>query len=163
MKIFIDFYVLGINDYDVVIGIQWLKLLGQIVWDLNNLKMSFTWQQKTLILHGLHSGITTLISGRKLGEMLALLGALSLLEIQGGLTLTKSYQTKEEQGQLTDLLNTFEDLFTVPTGLPPARSCDHQIKLIDEKTLSEQDHIYILTSKRLRLENRWQTCSTRAL
>lgn len=63
IKFFIDFYLLYINDYDVVIGIQWLKLLGQIVWDLNNLKLSFTWQQKTVILHGLHSRITTLISG----------------------------------------------------------------------------------------------------
>jgi hypothetical protein len=37
----IDFYVLPLGGYEVVLGCQWLRTLGPILWDLDRLSMSF--------------------------------------------------------------------------------------------------------------------------
>lgn len=40
-QLHIDFYVLRICGADVVLGIQWLKTVGQVVTDYTNLSMQF--------------------------------------------------------------------------------------------------------------------------
>lgn len=48
------------------------------------------------------------------------------MEIQeGGPTLMDSQLTEEEQGELDEIMGALADLFTIPTSLPPKRSCDH--------------------------------------
>lgn len=37
----IDFYAPDINDYDVVISMQWLKKLGHVLWDFYDLQVPF--------------------------------------------------------------------------------------------------------------------------
>uniref|UniRef100_A0A0A8Z649 Uncharacterized protein n=1 Tax=Arundo donax TaxID=35708 RepID=A0A0A8Z649_ARUDO len=37
----IDFYVLPLDGYDVVLGVQWLRELRSIVWDFDLLSMAF--------------------------------------------------------------------------------------------------------------------------
>ena len=35
-------YVLPVYGSDVILGVQWLKTFGKIMWDFANLTMSFT-------------------------------------------------------------------------------------------------------------------------
>lgn len=37
-----DFYKLPLEGYEVVLGAQWLRTLGPILWDFSKLQMEFT-------------------------------------------------------------------------------------------------------------------------
>lgn len=39
--IVVDFYLLPLEGYDVVLGTQWLRTLGLIVWVFSQVQMSF--------------------------------------------------------------------------------------------------------------------------
>ncbi|KAJ4959702.1 hypothetical protein NE237_019612 [Protea cynaroides] len=53
ISIFVDFYLLPLEGYDVVLGTQWLSTLGPIVWDFSKLQMSLHVEGKEVALHGL--------------------------------------------------------------------------------------------------------------
>ncbi|KAJ4964981.1 hypothetical protein NE237_016830 [Protea cynaroides] len=53
IPIFVDFYLLPLEGYDVVLGTEWLSTLGPIVWDFSKLQMSFHVEGKEVALHGL--------------------------------------------------------------------------------------------------------------
>jgi hypothetical protein len=36
-----NFYVLPLDGFDVVLGVQWLRTLGPVLWDFDDLKMTF--------------------------------------------------------------------------------------------------------------------------
>ncbi len=48
-----DLFVLPLAGCDVVLGIQWLRLLGPILWDLVALTMEFTYVNRKCMLKGL--------------------------------------------------------------------------------------------------------------
>ncbi|KAK9179225.1 hypothetical protein WN943_028424 [Citrus x changshan-huyou] len=48
----VDFYILPLEGYDIVLGTQWLRTLGQIMWDFAKLQMSFRIANKEIVLRG---------------------------------------------------------------------------------------------------------------
>jgi hypothetical protein len=40
----IDYYLLPVEGCEVVLGAQWLRLLGPIIWNFAKLHMKFTWK-----------------------------------------------------------------------------------------------------------------------
>ena len=42
----VDFFILRLEGYDVVLGTQCLRTLGPIQWDFERLMMAFTWGGK---------------------------------------------------------------------------------------------------------------------
>lgn len=45
-----EFFVLQLEEFDVVLGIQWLKTLGSIMWNFESLQMSVTQNEKKVEL-----------------------------------------------------------------------------------------------------------------
>lgn len=43
-------FVVDLNNYDKILGIQWLVMLGNIVLDYRELWMYFTWQGQGVVL-----------------------------------------------------------------------------------------------------------------
>jgi hypothetical protein len=41
-------YILPLDGFDVVLGVQWLRTLGPILWDFEKLTMTFWSQGRTL-------------------------------------------------------------------------------------------------------------------
>ncbi|TXG53293.1 hypothetical protein EZV62_022462 [Acer yangbiense] len=39
-----DFFILPLEGYDVVLGTQWLRVLGHLQWDFGKLQMAFKWE-----------------------------------------------------------------------------------------------------------------------
>lgn len=37
----VDLYILPLNEFDVVLGVNWLQTLGSILWDFKTMKMAF--------------------------------------------------------------------------------------------------------------------------
>jgi hypothetical protein len=99
----VDFFVLPLGGYDMVLGTDWLATLGPILWDFGRHILSF-WRH---------------------GHRVPWLGVTS----SGGPQLRAS--TVEVAREFLDLLLAeFEDVFATPTGLPPQRSRDHRIHLL---------------------------------
>jgi hypothetical protein len=99
----VDFFVLPLGGYDMVLGTDWLATLGPILWDFGRHILSF-WRH---------------------GHRVRWLGVTS----SGGPQLRAS--TVEVAREFLDLLLAeFEDVFATPTGLPPQRSRDHRIHLL---------------------------------
>lgn len=49
----IDLYVLNLGGCDVVLGIQWLRELGTIEWNFQNLTLQFQYKGQPILLQGL--------------------------------------------------------------------------------------------------------------
>lgn len=96
----LDCYALPLDGFDIVLSVHWLKTSGPIFYDFGNLRMTFC-----------HSGRTICWSG--IGGSGARLNTLS-----------------STCSVLTALLETYLDIFTEPTGLPPQRRHDHRIHLL---------------------------------
>ena len=59
----IDFFILTLGGCDVVLGVQWLRTLGPILWDFLKLQMAFTIMNKPRRLQGMISTGTSIIKG----------------------------------------------------------------------------------------------------
>jgi hypothetical protein len=95
-----DGYTLPLDGFDIVLGIQWLRTLGPILWDFNTLSMSFCKDNQQVQWHG----IGTASQPRSCH--------ISDAELMGA------------------LLSGFVDLFRTPIELPPEWPHDHHIHLL---------------------------------
>jgi hypothetical protein len=100
-----NLYVLPLDGFDIVLGIQWLHSLGPIVWDFGALMMSF-WRE---------------------GRMVQWTGV-------GG-TPYRCSTISVPRTLLDALFESFADIFNEPHGLPPAHRHHHCIRLLLGTTL----------------------------
>jgi hypothetical protein len=49
----VDFYILPLEGYDIILGTHWLRTLGEIVWDFSKLTMRFTSNGEDVMLRGI--------------------------------------------------------------------------------------------------------------
>jgi hypothetical protein len=49
----LGFYILPLASCNVVLGIQWLRTLGPILWDFLNFTMQFVYKERTCLQEGL--------------------------------------------------------------------------------------------------------------
>jgi hypothetical protein len=107
----IDCYSIPLDCYDMILGTMWLRALGPILWDFDDLCMVFNHGGRRVLWKGLGSTRTDIPpTGR--------LHAAHLHHAKGS-----------EQDLLERLLLSYADVFAEPQGLSPARPCDHRIHL----------------------------------
>ena len=54
--------MIPLKGYDMVLGVQWLIILGPILWDFQQLTMHFVWHDKEIIWKGQKDGQVILMS-----------------------------------------------------------------------------------------------------
>lgn len=132
----IDLYLLPIFGTDLVLGVQWLSLLGPIVFDYKDLYMEFQHQGSNIRLCGIKSSSLHTISPSQLRRFEAVHQSPSLysLVITSPTTPTDTIFThapnQNLHNQILSLLHKFKNLFDSPKGLPPQRPFDHRIPLL---------------------------------
>ena len=77
----------------------------------------------------------------------AMLLSSSILETQQETSHQETMLTEQQQQDLTEILLQFEDLFRIPTQLPPQRKYDHQIHLTNNTPLSSKPYRYPYVQK----------------
>lgn len=102
----VDCYSIALDKWDMILGITFLRTLGPILWDFNDLCMAFTRGDRQLFWRGIGSTRHDVQSTRRLATI------------------------HSEPAILDKLLQSFDDVFAAPQGLPPARPCDHRIHLL---------------------------------
>jgi hypothetical protein len=98
----VDLYVIRLGGYELVLGCEWLRTMGPILWDLSRLTMAFWHHDHKVHWRGISARLQPRLSTAELGNPLAL------------------------------LLEEFADVFVSPTGLPSPRACDHCIHLLPD-------------------------------
>ncbi|GJZ47933.1 putative mitochondrial protein [Tanacetum coccineum] len=122
-----DFYPLKLGSTDVILGMKWLRQLGDTRINWRKLIMTFQHGGEQVTLHGevgLHRGAASL---QALSRGLADIAEgymLSLVDL-GGLEMPES----QVHPDLDDLLTDFSNVFSMPAGLPPSRDHEHAIIL----------------------------------
>ena len=102
----LDCFTIPLDCHDMVLGIAFLRTLGPILWDFDDLCMAFWRGGCRVFWKGIGSTRTDIAPTGRLHSI-----------------------RKDEPALLDRLLDSFQDVFAAPTGLPPARPCDHRIHL----------------------------------
>jgi hypothetical protein len=118
----------GRHSCDVVLGVQWLRTLGPIVWDFLQLTMSFSWKGISVLLRGLQP---TALSWEENSNFFKSSNKWVVLQLIEGTSIKAVLPIPEV---LNKLLGGFNDVFEEPKGLPPTRSHDHRILLKEDST-----------------------------
>ncbi|WVZ80267.1 hypothetical protein U9M48_027758 [Paspalum notatum var. saurae] len=100
-------YGITLGAFDLILGVDFLKTLGPILWDFAAMRMSFTRGGRRVHWDGLGTRDDT----------------------RPGPAVHAATATGE-QPLLDALLQHFADVFQEPRGLPPARPYDHRIHLL---------------------------------
>jgi hypothetical protein len=96
----VDLFVMPLAGYDVVLGMHWMATLGPIVWDFTARTMAFQWEGRDVCWRGVAPPSTPTLLAATTDDTL-----------------------------IDGLLHAFADVFTEPSGLPPARDRKHHIVL----------------------------------
>ena len=103
----ISCFGIDLGGFDLMLGIDYLRTLGPILWDFENLCMAFTWQGHRVFWGGIGTPRDDIFEPSLCA--LAADPARPLLDI---------------------LLQQYDDVFVEPCGLPPSRPYDHRIHLL---------------------------------
>nr|GEV50805.1 transposon Ty3-G Gag-Pol polyprotein [Tanacetum cinerariifolium] len=120
-----DFFVLPVVTCPIVLGVQWLKTLGPIEFDFNNLTMEFHIAGSHHKLKGLKASE---LSALKSHELMGICDAALLLQII--LVLPQVQPEISSSLAIQKVLTDFCKVFQEPSGLPPPRLHDHSIPLL---------------------------------
>jgi hypothetical protein len=93
-------YILPLAGFGVILGVQWLRSLGPILWNFRALSMEFWRHGRTVRWTGV------------------------------GAPAPQCAALSESRELLTALLDSYTDIFDEPRGLPPPRRHDHRIRLL---------------------------------
>ncbi|XP_042950056.1 uncharacterized protein LOC122282167 [Carya illinoinensis] len=112
---FVDnMHVLVLAGCNMVLGIQWLRGLGSILWNFESLIMKFTYQNKEVEIKGLATSQLIEEGDGSKKHKLETRGVLLHL-----LQEPEPYGALQEKRLLQDVLQAYADVFSDPKGLPP--------------------------------------------
>jgi hypothetical protein len=127
---FLDsFRVFSVPCYDLILGMDWLDACGKMWVDWPNKKMRFKHRGKRITLRGIRDKVQScdIISADEMEKLMAQ-GALA--QVIHLCPVGESYEPTALPDEIEQLLKDNEASFATPTKLPPHRSFDHNIELM---------------------------------
>ncbi|XP_034707028.1 uncharacterized protein LOC117930485 [Vitis riparia] len=118
-------YSLPLTGLDIVLGIQWLELLGSVVCDWRELTMEFMWENQTKKLVGIDGQHIQAASIEELTKEIRPSHAQFALCLQ----VAHTEPQQNIHSSMREILQEFSDLFIEPSSLPLTREVDHSIAL----------------------------------
>jgi len=118
-------YSLPLSRLDLVLGIQWLELLGFVVCNWKQLTMEFFWENKARRLEGIDNHKIQAASFKEISKGVCSGGAIYAFCLQITMQDTQTIIQPSMQGVMQD----FSDVFMEPSSLPPSKKIDHSIPL----------------------------------
>ncbi|GAV83363.1 RVP_2 domain-containing protein [Cephalotus follicularis] len=122
-----DLYILPIQGAEVVLGIQWLELLGPVITDYKQLTMTFQWGEKQVQLQGESHFNSEPLCTRQLKRLEACDSIASLFYMKASRPATPA--NYDSYPAIASILHDYRDIFAEPKTLPPCRLHDHCIHL----------------------------------
>ncbi|KAH0672438.1 hypothetical protein KY290_024676 [Solanum tuberosum] len=126
-KIVEDLYILSLHGADIVLGVSWLATLGLVLTDYAKRIFEFTLNGSKISWKGDAPTDMQLVQLHSLRRMAATDAISSYFHLQ---LVSDSEPSCTLPSELAMVLNTYEDVFQKPLGLPHSRSQDHAIYLV---------------------------------
>ncbi|XP_073138101.1 uncharacterized protein [Henckelia pumila] len=121
-------YIFELGGIDLILGVDWLRTLGDVLLNWEKMQMKFSWGGRTMELHGdpsLNQSIVSLKSIVKTTDVK--FGGAVLVKWKSDADGQPSTVVPTPNGALHRLLDTYAVVFCEPQGLPPNRNQDHAI------------------------------------
>lgn len=153
-----DVIVLPLVLCDLILGIQWLRSLGPVLWDFDKLQMEFSFNGKKFVLRGAKPSGVKLINNKTFSQAVQQGAQICFLYLDHPhyhLDIPSCQLHHSATGNpspplaIDQLLTQFADIFREPTELPPSRpGFDHKIPLKDgTNPFSIQPYRYSILQK----------------
>lgn len=113
-----DMKIIPLSHYDLIVGMDWLEIFSP---------MKVHWQQKWMAIP--YQGTTAILQG-----LLPEFPVGSVVEVCAVLVSDHTPVPLDLPEDITSLLSEFQEVFAIPSGLPPSRDCDHIIPLVEGAT-----------------------------
>ncbi|XP_073121973.1 uncharacterized protein [Henckelia pumila] len=129
-QIQIEGYLFELGGLDLILGVDWLRTLGDVMLNWANMQMRFTWKGQTVLLQGdptLSRSVVSLKSIVKVREV-EFCGAVSVKWNDSGGSKLEAEQGNLH-GDMASLLAKYEEVFQELIDLPPRRIHDHAINI----------------------------------
>ncbi|XP_071712436.1 uncharacterized protein [Rutidosis leptorrhynchoides] len=131
-----DMVLIPLGGSEMVLGIQWLKTLGDIKWNFDELTMSFKYKGSKVELRGTRKSKLQWMEAKRIPNeaQCAQAQLSSMILCVYPVTIyhmNQAVAVKELPlpSVIEEVLVNYEDVFAMPTKLPPQRKKDHRIPL----------------------------------
>jgi len=122
-------FAIHMGGCDIVLGAEWLRTLGPITMDFQELYMSFKQNNYTHTLRGLQAGAPSIISAHRMEKLLKK-GNHGVVAQFNAIQAVKT-QSLPIHPEMQQILNNHLPVFDKPHELPPSRGeHDHSITLV---------------------------------
>ncbi|KAI5343165.1 hypothetical protein L3X38_011041 [Prunus dulcis] len=127
-----NMFALPLGGCDIVLGVQWLRTLGPILWDFERLTMKFWHGNEQICLSSSKPQPPRPISCQQMDKLLhsGCYGVILCAVECENMAKPIDDLSSPQQHELQALLDSFSAIFGTPTTLPPVRKHDHRIPLI---------------------------------
>ncbi|WVZ04461.1 hypothetical protein V8G54_025267 [Vigna mungo] len=127
-------YLLSVSGADLVLGAAWLATLGPHIADYRSLTIKFYKDKKLVTLVGEKQQPIGVAQFHQLKRLSHTQSIAEIFTLQLCSNFTTQYQwttsLQDMDPEITLLLHTYKGIFAKPVGLPPSRSQDHKIPLL---------------------------------
>lgn len=124
-----DFLPLTLGNSDLILGVQWLEKLGPVTTNRRTQLMNFTVDGITTVLKGDPSLECAKITLKNMFRTLRTSGGRFLIQVNQVDEAPENQKEENIPRELSQVIDEFEDVFHMPTGLPPERGQEHAITL----------------------------------
>jgi hypothetical protein len=129
-----DFFLLPLGNYEVVLGIEWLRTLGDVLWNFSKLTMKFTLNGQRVTFRSKCKGSVTIVSSYRIERILKKERQGHLLQLEH----EEAEVSDQARPEIESLLEEFKDIFSEPKTLPPKRAHDPYFQKVKiEKIVKE--------------------------
>ena len=149
-----DFRLLEVKGYDIILGADWIFLHSPVGLDLKTRELSITHYGNSIITFKDESvpDKHMLIGTRKLCNLPKRKAVLSVAVLNRSDNIDTAPRNPNLPVAVQQLLHEFRDVFQEPTKLPPKRTVDHAIALVDESKVFNQRPYRLLFHQKNALE-----------
>lgn len=125
----VNLYMLTLGGCDLVLGVDWLRGLGPVLWNFSDLTMRFQCDEKAVELQGIKRPAIKVTEEDDIADLKKGTTKGIWLQIMEG---NVANLTPSIPGALQQLMDRFKGVFAELKGLPPPRILDHKIKLQED-------------------------------
>ncbi|GAU13154.1 hypothetical protein TSUD_112140, partial [Trifolium subterraneum] len=121
------FFLMDLGGSEMVLGMDWLASLGNIEANFGNLCLKWELAGKKYMIQGDPTVCTRQATWKTMMKVLAADGEGFYLQVMQA--HSKEERQLEESNEWNSIVEEFEEVFNMPSGLPPVREHDHAIAL----------------------------------
>ncbi|XP_047251491.1 uncharacterized protein LOC124886656 [Capsicum annuum] len=124
-----NFLLIPLGSCNIILGVQWLKPLGDLLMNFQTLTTKFQYQGRECTLTGIMEK-TKIVEPKKLDKFVDDRAQLFMTNVSS--KIEEVVNDSETPVEIVKLIKEYDQFFVDPKGLPPTRgSFDHRIPLVN--------------------------------